>query len=151
MVDKKSQEIAMVGIVIDFVDYMKKEETAAPLKEWQKKIKQVAHVLEDSYFGSLTFKRGECIYGDVVGTNKKFVTKHGAMQFWGISFAIYKSLGYKVFFGRSSNPVSTILLQKLGGIPISKAYLEGTEEFMELVMIDLEKLKLPSLSCLYPE
>ena len=47
MVDKKSQEIAMVGIVIDFVDYMKKEETAAPMKEWQKKIKQVAHVLED--------------------------------------------------------------------------------------------------------
>ena len=47
MIDKKSQQIAMVGTAIDLVDYLQKEETTAPLKEWQKKIKQVAHVLED--------------------------------------------------------------------------------------------------------
>lgn len=131
MVTPQTEEVAMMGIAIDLVDYMKKDETPAViLGDWQLKIKKVAQELEEEYFLSLNPKRGEYLYGDSAGANKKIVSKSGAVEFWGTGFTIYKSLGYKHFLARSSNPITTLILQKFGAKPVRRAYLEGTQEYM---------------------
>ena len=48
MIDSKSDELAMIGITVDLVDYLKKDKCLqqGPPKEWETKIANVSNELE---------------------------------------------------------------------------------------------------------
>lgn len=65
-----------------------------------------------------------------------------------------KTAGYKVYYGRATNRITTKLLTGFGGkvvktVNISEPGVKG--EYMELIRIDLYKLTYETLSAFYED
>ena len=80
-----------------------------------------------------------------MGASKiEYATRYNAEKFWLMAFTdVKETFGFKHFFGRSSNPISSKLMMKYGSELPKKVYFshpEMKEEFMELFTLDASKL-----------
>ena len=112
---------------------------------WWNQISQLATKLEEEYFDSLGGKRGVTVYTELGAIKMKYATASLTEYFWLMGMRYGLSIGYKNLLCRSSNPISTKLMTRLGGKVVKKVHFESEEmkdscmELIDIELVDLNK------------
>lgn len=60
-------------------------------------------------------KRGECIYNYGGAVDPKYANGGISKKFWSLGLIYVKTAGYKYYYGRATNRITTHLLTSFGG------------------------------------
>lgn len=96
-----------------------------------------------------TAKRGENLYNYGGAINLKYANYGISRKFWAQGLIYLKYAGWKTYFGRATNRISTKLLCGFGAKIVKTTYMKepGMEgEFMELLRLDLKDLNFDTLN-----
>lgn len=143
--DRDTGEIAISNISFDLVDYRANKAKVYDHYDfpWWKQISKLALQLEEEYFDSLPNKRGVTVYTELGAIKMKYATASLTEYFWLMGMRYGLSIGYKNLICRSSNPISTKLMTRLGGKIVKKVNFEDEDMkdyYMELIDTELVEL-----------
>ena len=150
MVNPVNNQIAAVAPSMDLVDYI--DTKVMPNNSlFLKTLGKYAIELEKEYFEKMRphIKRGEYMYNYGGAVKPKYANGGISKKFWSIGLIYLKTSGYKVYYGRATNRITTHLLTSFGGkivktVTINETGVKG--QYMELVRLDLKELTYDTLS-----
>lgn len=101
-----------------------------------------------------TLKKGEALYGYGGTLDPKYANAGVSKKLWALGFVSVKVAGWKTYYTRASNRITTKVLKLFGAkvikvVPINEEGVQG--EFLELIKFDLADLSYSTLSLFYGE
>ena len=116
MVNPNNTQIAAVAANMDLLDYMNTQ--IMPNNSlFLKTLGKYAVELQKEYFEEMKphIKRGEYMYNIGGAVKSKYANGGILKKFWSIGLTYIKTSGYKVYYVRATNRITTRLLTSFGG------------------------------------
>lgn len=116
MSNAETGELAAVVPSMDLIDYI--DTKMMPNNSlFLQKLAKYATELEKEHFEAMrpTLKRGEVIYNYGGAVKPKYANGRISTKFWSIGLIYAKTAGFKLYYGRATNRITTKLLTGFGG------------------------------------